>query len=82
MSTFVWILLMPRNICFMNTCQGPDGRLGELDPASFHGGCSVWKGEKWIANYWIEIEPPFCAGVFVCILLFCVHVLHGELADS
>ena len=43
--------------------QGADGRVGELDPASFHGGCSVWKGEKWIANYWIEIEPPFCIGV-------------------
>ena len=49
-------------ILFYNHHVGADGRLGELDALSFHGGCSVLSGEKWIANMWIEIEPPFCKG--------------------
>ena len=49
-------------ILFYNHHVGADGRLGELDALSFHGGCRVLSGEKWIANVWIEIEPPFCKG--------------------
>ena len=41
-------------VLFYNHHVGPDGRLGELDSQSFHGGCAVHPGggEKWIANYW------------------------------
>ena len=36
-------------------------RLGELDRLTFHGGCDVLAGEKFIANYWIELPPSlFC----------------------
>lgn len=31
------------------------GWLGRIDPRSFHGGCDVIKGRKWIANSWINI---------------------------
>eukprot|EP01052_Picozoa_sp_SAG31_P065077 SAG31_NODE_23904_length_493_cov_0.758883_2_plen_45_part_01 len=42
------------------TDVGGDGRVGELDSQSFHGGCAVLDGETWIAICWIEMEPPFC----------------------
>ena len=29
--------------------------LSALDPMSYHGGCDVTKGEKWVANIWINI---------------------------
>lgn len=29
--------------------------LSVLDPMSYHGGCEVTKGEKWVANIWINI---------------------------
>ena len=29
------------------------GWLGEADVYSYHGGCPVIKGEKWIGNFWI-----------------------------
>ena len=32
------------------------GWVGELDPYSYHGGCPVIKGEKWIANFWIKFS--------------------------
>lgn len=32
------------------------GWLGETDPYSFHGGCDVKKGTKWIANNWITVS--------------------------
>lgn len=32
------------------------GWLGESDPYSFHGGCDVVKGTKWIANSWISVS--------------------------
>ena len=31
--------------------------LGELDPYSSHGGCDVIKGQKWIANNWVNVSP-------------------------
>ncbi|KAJ7383007.1 hypothetical protein OS493_031177 [Desmophyllum pertusum] len=30
--------------------------LGNRDPFSYHGGCQVKKGEKWIASIWININ--------------------------
>lgn len=32
------------------------GWLGELDKYSFHGGCNVRRGTKWIANHWISLS--------------------------
>lgn len=32
------------------------GWLGELDKYSFHGGCDVRRGTKWIANHWISLS--------------------------
>ena len=32
------------------------GWLGQSDPYSFHGGCDVIKGTKWIANNWITVS--------------------------
>ena len=31
------------------------GWLGELDQYTFHGGCDVKQGTKWIANSWISV---------------------------
>lgn len=31
------------------------GKIGDLDRASFHGGCDVIQGEKWIMNNWINV---------------------------
>lgn len=33
-----------------------NGEIGELIGESFHGGCDVLSGEKWIANNWIAID--------------------------
>jgi len=30
------------------------GWLGDLDNYTWHGGCPVTDGEKWIANFWIK----------------------------
>jgi len=30
------------------------GWMGEMDNYTFHGGCPVTKGNKWIANFWIK----------------------------
>ena len=35
------------------------GGIGQLDPLSLHGGCDVIKGEKWIANNWINAVDKF-----------------------
>ena len=32
------------------------GWMGELDKYSFHGGCDVKRGTKWIANHWISLS--------------------------
>ncbi|PIK59618.1 putative transmembrane prolyl 4-hydroxylase [Apostichopus japonicus] len=32
------------------------GWMGDVHDASLHGGCDVRKGEKWIANNWINID--------------------------
>ncbi|KAL4217855.1 L-ascorbic acid binding [Mactra antiquata] len=34
-----------------------EGYLGETDYRTFHGGCDVIKGNKWIANNWIVGSP-------------------------
>ena len=31
------------------------GWISALDPLSYHGGCDVKKGEKWVANIWINV---------------------------
>lgn len=31
------------------------GWLGEQDRHTYHGGCPVKKGEKWVANFWIKV---------------------------
>lgn len=31
------------------------GWLGEQDIHTYHGGCPVRKGEKWVANFWIKV---------------------------
>lgn len=31
------------------------GWLGQLDRYTFHGGCDVKRGTKWIANSWISV---------------------------
>ena len=33
------------------------GWLGQVDFRSYHGGCNVFKGQKWIANNWINAAP-------------------------
>ena len=33
-----------------------DGQLSRVDNRTIHGGCDVIKGEKWIANNWIDID--------------------------
>lgn len=32
------------------------GWMGQLDQYSFHGGCDVRRGTKWIANNWISLS--------------------------
>ena len=32
------------------------GWMGQLDTFSFHGGCDVKRGTKWIANNWISLS--------------------------
>lgn len=31
------------------------GWLGEQDMHTYHGGCPVKKGGKWVANFWIKV---------------------------
>ena len=33
-----------------------EGQLGRVDNRTIHGGCDVIKGDKWIANNWIDID--------------------------
>ena len=32
------------------------GWMGDIDEYTFHGGCPVLEGEKWIANFWIKTD--------------------------
>jgi len=33
---------------------------GQLDPHSVHGGCRVWNGTKWSANFWVwNVRRPY-----------------------
>merc|ERR1712070_325611 len=36
-----------------------DGLVADVDVKSFHGGCEVLRGDKWIANQWLELWPPY-----------------------
>eukprot|EP00118_Oscarella_pearsei_P026364 m.309813 g.309813 ORF g.309813 m.309813 type:complete len:400 (+) comp48022_c0_seq1:103-1302(+) len=38
------------------------GQIGEVDLRTYHGGCDVLEGEKWIANNWIDIDETFDYG--------------------
>ena len=31
------------------------GWFGHIDPMTYHGGCDIVRGQKWIANNWINI---------------------------
>ncbi|EDO48199.1 predicted protein, partial [Nematostella vectensis] len=43
-------------IMFYNHLVDPKSRwMSALDPRSFHGGCDVKKGTKWVANVWINV---------------------------
>ena len=43
-------------IIWYNHFVDPDsGWLGKLDEHTYHGGCPVKEGEKWIANFWIKV---------------------------
>ncbi|XP_071846545.1 transmembrane prolyl 4-hydroxylase-like isoform X2 [Apostichopus japonicus] len=33
--------------------------IGDINKFSLHGGCEVIKGEKWIANHWINIDDNY-----------------------
>lgn len=44
-------------IWYNHLLRKESGWLGQVDYRSFHGGCNVLKGEKWIANNWINASP-------------------------
>eukprot|EP01060_Flectonema_neradi_P000720 TRINITY_DN10446_c0_g1_i1.p1 TRINITY_DN10446_c0_g1~~TRINITY_DN10446_c0_g1_i1.p1 ORF type:complete len:358 (+),score=40.56 TRINITY_DN10446_c0_g1_i1:50-1123(+) len=45
-------------VLFYNHFETATGLLGELNPNSFHGGCTVPQGsEKYMMNYWLNIHP-------------------------
>ncbi|XP_046368515.2 transmembrane prolyl 4-hydroxylase-like [Haliotis rufescens] len=39
---------------YNNHLDTETGWIGDLDPFSYHGGCDVLRGEKWIANCWVS----------------------------
>lgn len=39
---------------YNNILDEESGKMGEVDMLSLHGGCDVIKGEKWVANLWIN----------------------------
>ncbi|KAJ9449104.1 putative prolyl 4-hydroxylase 6 [Diplonema papillatum] len=46
-------------VVFYNHQVPSPGVLGQMDPRSFHGGCTVGPGEvKLMANFWIHVRPP------------------------
>jgi hypothetical protein len=48
-----------RAVLFYSHRPGAGGAVGELDRYSFHAGCDVLAGEKWIANHWLEVGGSF-----------------------
>lgn len=47
-------------IMWYNNFIDPDsGLLGEVDRSTYHGGCDVIKGEKWIANNWLTAPTKY-----------------------
>ncbi|XP_033126126.1 transmembrane prolyl 4-hydroxylase-like [Anneissia japonica] len=43
-------------VMWYNHLLNEEGWLGQKDSYSFHGGCDIKKGVKWIANHWIPID--------------------------
>ena len=39
---------------YNHVLEEESGMMGEVDLLSLHGGCDVDKGEKWVANLWIN----------------------------
>ena len=49
-------------VLFYSHFSTADGLLGEMNPNSFHAGCTVPDGsEKYMANYWFNIHPHMFA---------------------
>ncbi|RMX59583.1 hypothetical protein pdam_00003640 [Pocillopora damicornis] len=47
-------------IMWYNNFIDPDsGLLGAVDRSTYHGGCDVIKGEKWIANNWLTAPTKY-----------------------
>lgn len=44
-------------IWYNHKLNNETGWFGDLDFRSYHGGCNVVKGSKWIANNWIDASP-------------------------
>eukprot|EP00756_Hemistasia_phaeocysticola_P046820 Hpha_TRINITY_DN20653_c0_g1::TRINITY_DN20653_c0_g1_i1::g.148056::m.148056/K06711/PH-4; hypoxia-inducible factor prolyl 4-hydroxylase len=44
-------------IFFYNHLTTSDGRVGEMDPLSFHGSCPILRGEKCMVNIWVSVPP-------------------------
>ncbi|XP_078355779.1 transmembrane prolyl 4-hydroxylase-like [Oculina patagonica] len=57
------LVLSPKKgtaIMWYNNFIDPDsGLLGSVDRYTFHGGCDVIKGEKWIANNWLTAPTKY-----------------------
>ncbi|XP_071953277.1 transmembrane prolyl 4-hydroxylase-like [Antedon mediterranea] len=43
-------------VLWYNHLHNKDGWVGDKDPFSYHGGCDIVKGVKWIANHWITVD--------------------------
>eukprot|EP01060_Flectonema_neradi_P015008 TRINITY_DN216_c3_g1_i1.p1 TRINITY_DN216_c3_g1~~TRINITY_DN216_c3_g1_i1.p1 ORF type:complete len:368 (+),score=63.75 TRINITY_DN216_c3_g1_i1:57-1106(+) len=49
-------------VLFYSHYDNEDGKLGEINPNSFHGGCVVApNSEKYMMNYWVNIHPTMFA---------------------
>ncbi|XP_072027748.1 transmembrane prolyl 4-hydroxylase-like [Amphiura filiformis] len=46
-----------KSVFWYNHFINEDGWLGNIDPYTWHGGCPVTKGSKWIMNRWIAVSP-------------------------
>ncbi|XP_071952773.1 transmembrane prolyl 4-hydroxylase-like [Antedon mediterranea] len=43
-------------VLWYNHKLNEDGWIGDKDVYSFHGGCDIIKGIKWIANHWLTVD--------------------------
>ncbi|CAL8367977.1 unnamed protein product [Lota lota] len=44
-------------LLWYNHLSDGQGWMGEVDEYSLHGGCPVTRGEKWVANSWVNVDP-------------------------